>query len=827
MTTRYEKGVIIQERFFVLDVVEGGIGEVYLCIDGKKTRACALKYLKADIADRHKRVQNFKQTCTLHLSLGKHPNIVHGIDYLEEEADETPYMVLEWVTPEQDRGVELSEWIALGALDLRTTLDFAMDICAGMIYATKHQLIAHRDLKPDNILIGRGRIAKITDFGLAYSTDVKGQGRGTTAYMAPEMWNNTSRQDHRVDIYAIGCILYEMAEGKKLFDSDNIEEIYEMHHSGKIKWETDSPLYPIILKCLALNPDDRYLSFDALQDALRQLYIETYQENPRVHEVAESKVDELLDRALAYKRVGSIDNLQKACDDLTEAIRLDPNNGELFSYRALFYSQMSRDEEALLDLGDALRLLPEDNSTNYLAGLVYINIKLYEKGLAYFEETLKNEPNHWRARANLGMCLYQLDRDEEASVTLSQALNIEESDELFYLRALCYIKLSKYDFALKDFARAIGENPNNAEYYADRGRLLYRSIKPPNPKDALRDLDRAIDFDPNNGKYYAVRGDIYEKLSLFIEALRDYDLAEKNNYHESDLWVGRASIYLMALQYEKALDCANHALNIDPQSGTGYRLRARAYSYLERYEDAEADYKQVMALMPDQYESAFDLCNYYQKRKNYELAGHYGLKALQMANSVPEVILSYANALANQERYSDAIGYYTRVIALRNDYATAYNNRGICYLNEQDPLQAEQDFRMALRFAPHMLMAHINIGILREGEGNLVEAVRHYSTAATYGAPEGMKMLEKIVARYPVDIILVDPIKEMRKHIMDAQTVTAMRQVVHRFPYMLDSDFEPLLKKLFSPEEKEDLQRNSRLDYLHLAIAESKSLYSL
>jgi serine/threonine protein kinase len=825
MTTRYQRKDFIEKRFLVLDVMEGGIGEVYLCFDNQRTRPCALKYLKVDIANQAQRLDNFKQTCALHLRLGKHPNIVQGIDYHTSDVDNTPFMVLEWVTPEQDRGVELSQWIAFGSLDLRTTLDFALDICNGLIHATKHGLIAHRDLKPDNILIGRGRIAKITDFGLAYSKTVKGQGRGTFAYMAPEMWDNTTSQDHRVDVYAIGCILYEMVMGKPLFYSDNPVTLREMHLTGAVDWQTDHPLRQIVLKCVAFKPEDRYQTIDDLRADLHHLYTQQFHEQPREHPIQESRVDELLDRALAYYRINSVED---ACQMLANAIRLDCNNGELFAYRALFHSQLKRKDEALRDLSDALRLLPNSNTANYLAGQIYLNIGGYEEGALAFEKILLHEPNHWHVRANLGICLYHLDRYEQASVAFSQALNLAQNDQLFYLRALCYIKLKRYDFALQDLTRAIGENRCNPEYYVARGRLLYRHILSPDYfKDALCDLDYAIELAPTNGAYYAIRADIYEKLSLFIEALRDYDQAEKLGYIQSDLWQGRGNIYLLSLQYQKALDAANRALEIDPELVIAYRIRARAHLYLGQFAEAEADYKQVWALMPDHYESALDLCNYYQKCKNYDLAIHYAAKALKLASDHPDVVISYANVLAHQERFSDAIGFYTRAIVLQKNHPIAYNNRGICYLYEGDTIQAQQDFYMALRLAPYLIDAHINIGIIHEREGNLGEAIRCYRIAASYGAPKGFEMLEKLQNRYSIDGLPKTPIQQMRESIMEAQNVTAMRDVVRRFLFMLNSDFEPLLGRLFSPEERSRLQRHSQLDYLHLAIGELKSLYML
>ena len=77
-------------------------------------------------------------------------------------------MILDWIASEEGKGTDLHSWLQRGPLDLRVALEFVSDICMGLLHATERQRgLVHRDLKPKNILVAQGPIAKITDFGLA------------------------------------------------------------------------------------------------------------------------------------------------------------------------------------------------------------------------------------------------------------------------------------------------------------------------------------------------------------------------------------------------------------------------------------------------------------------------------------------------------------------------------------------------------------------------------------------------------------------------------------------------------------------------------------
>ncbi|MGE5182735.1 MAG: serine/threonine protein kinase, partial [Acidobacteriota bacterium] len=146
--------------------------------------------------------------------------------------------------------------------------------------------IIHRDLKPENVFVVRDREAlggerpKILDFGIAKlgdraerGTTRTGQMMGTPAYMSPEQCNDSGRIDSRTDIYSLGCVLFHMLTGRPPFDHDGIGAIIAAHlrevapPPSAIEPAVPAHVDPIVARCLAKRPDERFASMHELQQA--------------------------------------------------------------------------------------------------------------------------------------------------------------------------------------------------------------------------------------------------------------------------------------------------------------------------------------------------------------------------------------------------------------------------------------------------------------------------------------------------------------------------------------------------------------------------------
>ncbi|MCA1581748.1 MAG: serine/threonine protein kinase [Acidobacteria bacterium] len=201
------------------------MGEVYRALDVRLRREVALKVLPAEVSANEDRLKRFEREARAASALN-HPNIVTVYDIGVSEA--TSYIAIELVT-----GKSLSEVIAHGVLPLRQMLEIGSQIADGLAAAHEAGII-HRDLKPANVMLSNTGLVKVVDFGLAkvgapYGADTPSDGEtitdvshgvvlGTVGYMSPEQARG-EQVDFRTDQFSLGCVLYEMAAGRRPFTS--------------------------------------------------------------------------------------------------------------------------------------------------------------------------------------------------------------------------------------------------------------------------------------------------------------------------------------------------------------------------------------------------------------------------------------------------------------------------------------------------------------------------------------------------------------------------------------------------------------------------------
>jgi serine/threonine protein kinase len=213
----------------------GGMGEVYRATDSNLKRSVAIKVLPASVAADADRLARFQREAEVLASLN-HPNIA-AIYGLEKTPDFTA-LVMELV-----EGDDLSQRIAKGAIPLDEALPIARQI-ADALEAAHEQGIIHRDLKPANIKVRSDGTVKVLDFGLAKAMEPAagsspslsmsptlttpamtqaGMILGTAAYMSPEQAKGRAVDKHS-DMWAFGCVLYEMLTDKRAFEGDDVSD---------------------------------------------------------------------------------------------------------------------------------------------------------------------------------------------------------------------------------------------------------------------------------------------------------------------------------------------------------------------------------------------------------------------------------------------------------------------------------------------------------------------------------------------------------------------------------------------------------------------------
>lgn len=234
MVVSEDIGRTISGRYRITEVIgEGGMGVVYEAWDAQVERKVAIKLVRSDSTSDRKFLSRFRRELEITSQL-RHPSTIRVFEHGETD-DGRPYMVMELLT-----GESLADRMERGSISEMEALQVARQVAESLSEAHEHGVF-HRDLKPDNIFIetvGVSKVVKVLDFGIAGGVDATrltqaGEVFGTPQYMSPEQCNGLPL-DHRTDIYSLGCILYEMIEGRPPFSAETPMATMLKHVRAKV-----------------------------------------------------------------------------------------------------------------------------------------------------------------------------------------------------------------------------------------------------------------------------------------------------------------------------------------------------------------------------------------------------------------------------------------------------------------------------------------------------------------------------------------------------------------------------------------------------------------
>ena len=252
----------------------GTVGTVYRAIDQLTDKEVAIKILLPQILENSQIARRFNREMSI-LEKLNHPHIVH---YLTGgAASGRPYYVMELVN-----AGSLKDLLTIhGHLSWQDACRFGIQICSALQHAHNHGII-HRDLKPSNLFMDESGNLKLGDFGIARDThqvdltDV-GLAVGTYAYMSPEQICADTNISDKTDLYALGCLLYEMVTGYQPYDGDNFARIFDQHLKSdppRIRDTVpDAPgeLEELIVQLMAKHPAQRPFNARYVQGFLQDL----------------------------------------------------------------------------------------------------------------------------------------------------------------------------------------------------------------------------------------------------------------------------------------------------------------------------------------------------------------------------------------------------------------------------------------------------------------------------------------------------------------------------------------------------------------------------
>ena len=278
----YEKyvGAVLDGRYKIEKIIGiGGMAVVFKAVDLLMKRTVAVKMLKEEIADDEESVKRFVNESKA-VAMMSHRNIVSIYDVNVRE--DVKYIAMEYV-----EGITLRNYMSKrGQLTLREIISYTEQILSALAHAHEKGIV-HRDIKPQNIMLLKNGIIKVTDFGIAKlpnaeTVTMTDKAIGTVYYISPEQASG-QEIDRRSDLYSLGVMMYEMATGTLPFTADSPVSVAMMQINDTAKPASElNPNIPkgleqIIGIAMEKNPQWRYQS---AEDMLRQ--IQRLKENPKV-----------------------------------------------------------------------------------------------------------------------------------------------------------------------------------------------------------------------------------------------------------------------------------------------------------------------------------------------------------------------------------------------------------------------------------------------------------------------------------------------------------------------------------------------------------------
>ncbi len=552
-------------------VADGVTGRVHLAQDPATGQLFAIKEMilerESALPDEEQR-QRFEREVRIHCSLD-HPNIVKAHSGGVWEGRH--YLVLDY-----QPGTTLQAMMEAGRPSMVQVIEWGIQLCSALDYLYNERQLVHRDIKPANLIISPSGQVQMTDFGLARValhpeiTQTKMM-LGTIVYMSPEQLLDPTMVDNRADIFAVGVVLFKALTGALPFAADDITGMaHRLLYDRPSDPREFNPLLPeglakVLLRCLAKDVDERYvsagqLSFD-LEQVLRDPAIHLAQGKLHAERARWQDAAHCFQQAAALDAVGAeawfclgdalerLEQVDPAFDCYLKAIHSDPANVSAYRRLGRAYARRGQPEAASRMIERAWTLAPEDLAT--CLDLVALRRELGRlmEAAEIASDTVLRHPESSRAHLELGRLLYGQGRTREALLEFEEAQRLDPMDYqvLFNLGALRF-ELGGLGEAEDLFLKAIAVDSSRPEAQHNLAVLWVGQGR----HEEARDMLSALLSRRPSASGFSLLGEVLLALGRAPEAIAAFQQAEAIE----PSWSGKARLaegLVRCFRYQEAL----------------------------------------------------------------------------------------------------------------------------------------------------------------------------------------------------------------------------------------------------------------------------------
>lgn len=563
-------GALLGHYRILQQIGAGGFGLVYRAHDERLDRDVALKVLSPGIViDSAARKRFHKEA--LALSRLNHPNIATVHDF--DTYDGTDFLVEEFI-----EGFSLDAMLTSGPLPEKDVINLGSQLADGLAAAHKRGIV-HRDLKPGNVRVTPDMRLKILDFGLAMVLHLESSPTavteslsenkataGTLPYMAPEQLLGT-KLDGRTDIWGTGCVLYEMAAGRRPFPGSGAALTDAILHQsptpiGEVNTKISAALNLVIQKCLDKAPERRYHYAKELSVDLHRVAVSVPMPSKRyaprklwfavlpiaVAVVIGVSMEWSLRRSSPKKEAGRVaqqeqaaphesylagmkylerwdrpSNLESAIGLFEQAVKADPSFALGFSALAEAYWAKYRLDHNSHWIDEAERNCKRAAELNDHLPAVYVTLARVHNGKGQYnlalqevQQALKLEPHDPDALLSEAAVYASMGRDDEAESTYKKAATLRPQNwDGYYELGVFYFRQRRYADAAAKFERVLGITPDNAIAHATLGGMM---LLLKTDDEAEKHLKRSIELQPSYAAFTNL-GVLYYRQRRWAESV--------------------------------------------------------------------------------------------------------------------------------------------------------------------------------------------------------------------------------------------------------------------------------------------------------------------